>query len=55
MMMIFQVNYCDDIALEKKVDYHEDSDDESHCDHDNENFSDSNLSQSEADSDDGNQ
>ena len=48
-------NYCDGIALEKEVDHHEDSDDESHYDYDDGNSSDSDLSQSEANSDDDNQ
>ena len=42
-------NYCDGIALEKEVNHHEDSDNKSHYDCDNDNFSDSDLSQSEAD------
>ena len=49
----FKCNYCDSIALKKEADHHEDSDGDSH--YDDHNFSDSDLSQSEADSDDGNQ
>ena len=48
-------NCCDDIALEKEVDHHENSDDESHYDYEDENSSDSGLSESEGNSDDDNQ
>ena len=50
----FKYIYCDGIALEKEADHHEDNGEESYYDYANGNFSDSDLSQSETNSDDGN-
>ena len=41
----FKCNNGDGIALEKEADYLEENDDESHCDYDNDNLSDNDLSQ----------
>ena len=48
MKVCFKCNYRDGIALEKEDDHHEDTDDESHYDYENYNFSDSDFAQSEA-------
>ena len=49
----FKCNYCD--GIEKEGDHHEHSDEKSQYDYDDENVIDSNLSESEADSNDGSQ